>query len=178
MKTIRTMILAFLMLASESMQAQDAVQKQSVQQFKYGYFSYQQTLESMSGYALAQHNLEEQKAKYKAEMKRAEDEFNAKYEEFLDGQRDFAPAILKKRQAEIMELMEKNLAFKDESKRLIKEAETALFAPLKTRLANAVLKVGKERGYAFILNTDANTAPFINPMVGEDATAYIKEAAK
>ena len=85
-------------------------------QFKYGYFSYQQTLESMPGYAVAKRNYEGLKAKYEAEMKRAEDEFNAKYEEFLDGQRDFAPAILKKRQAEIKELMEKNLAFKDESK--------------------------------------------------------------
>lgn len=184
MKTIRFIALAVAMLtcgcamAQETAPVQQVQQTQQTPQFKYGYFSYQQTLESMPGYAVAKRNYEGLKAKYEAEMKRAEDEFNAKYEEFLDGQRDFAPAILKKRQAEIKELMEKNLAFKDESKRLLKQAETEMFAAVKTKLATAVLKVGKERGYAFILNTDSNTAPFINPMIGEDATAFIKEATK
>lgn len=178
MKTIRFIALAIVVLASMSIKAQDVATQQPIQQFKYGYFSYQQALESMAGYAIAKRNLSDLKAKYEAEMKRAEDEFNAKYEEFLDGQKDFAPAILKKRQAEIKELMEKNLTFKDESKQQLKQAEKELFAPLKTKLANAILKVGKDKGYAFILNTDSNTAPFINPTIGEDATAFIKEAAK
>ena len=145
---------------------------------KFGYVSYSTLLETMPDYAVAMCKYAQLEEKYAAETRRVEDEFNAKYEEFLDGQRDFAPAILKKRQAEIKELMEKNLAFKDESKRLLKQAETEMFAAVKTKLATAVLKVGKERGYAFILNTDSNTAPFINPMIGEDATAFIKEAAK
>lgn len=178
MKTIRFIAIAIFVLTSLSINAQEVTLQQPVQQFKYGYFSYQQALESMNGYAIAKHNLSELKAKYEAEMKRAEDEFNAKYEEFLDGQKDFAPAILKKRQAEIKELMEKNLAFKDESKQQLKQAEKELFAPLKTKLANAILKVGKDKGYAFILNTDSNTAPFINPTIGEDANGFIKDAAK
>ena len=49
---------------------------------------------------------------------------------------------------------------------------------MKTKLANAILKVGKERGYAFILNTDSNSVPFINPAYGEDALQYIREAAR
>ena len=71
--------------------------------------------------------------------------------------------------------MEKNLAFKDETKQLLKEAETELFGQLKTRLANAILKVGKEKGYAFILNTDSNSVPFINPAFGENALQAIKD---
>ncbi len=50
-------------------------------------------------------------------MKRATDEFNLKYEAFLDGLKDFAPAIRMKRQAELQELMEKNMAFKQEAAR-------------------------------------------------------------
>ena len=106
MKTIRFIALALATLtcgcamAQETAPVQQVQQTQQTPQFKYGYFSYQQTLESMSGYAVAKRNYDELKAKYEAEMKRAEDEFNAKYEEFLDGQRDFAPAILRKRQAD------------------------------------------------------------------------------
>ena len=74
--------------------------------------------------------------------------------------------------------MDKNLAFKDEAKRQLQQAEPEAFAQLKTKLANAILKVGKERGYAFILNTDSNSVPFINPAYGEDALQYIREAAR
>ncbi len=58
-------------------------------QVKIGYFSYQEAFESMPEYALAQANLKDLKSKYDAETRRVEDEFNRKYEEFLDGQSDF-----------------------------------------------------------------------------------------
>ena len=67
-------------------------------QVKFGYFSYEEAFQSMPEYALAQANLKDLKSKYDAEMKRVEEEFNRKYEEFLDGQGDFAPTILQKRQ--------------------------------------------------------------------------------
>ena len=178
MKTIRLMALAIMTLFCANAFSQDTTAHKQSQQLRYGYFSYRQALEAMPGYAIAKSRLAEIKAKHEAELKRAEEEFNAKYEEFLDGQRDFAPAILRKRQAEIKELMEKNLAFKDETKQLLKEAETELFGQLKTRLANAILKVGKEKGYAFILNTDSNSVPFINPAFGEDALQAIKDETK
>lgn len=63
----------------------------------------------MPGYAIAKHNMDELREKYDAETKRVETEFNAKYEEFLDGQRTYAKTILEKRQAELRELMEKIL---------------------------------------------------------------------
>lgn len=44
----------------------------------------------MPGYAIAKHNMDELREKYDAETKRVETEFNAKYEEFLDGQRTYA----------------------------------------------------------------------------------------
>ena len=38
--------------------------------------------------------------------------------------------------------------------------------------------VGKEKGYAFILNTDSNSVPFINPAFGENALQAIKDETK
>ena len=66
----------------------------AAQQVRFAYFSYQNVLHAMSGYAIAQHNMDELRAKYDAEAKRSEAEFNNKYEEFLDGQLDFAPSLL------------------------------------------------------------------------------------
>lgn len=145
-------------------------------QTRFGYFSFDNVLKSMPDYVMAQRSIDDLKQKYDAEMKRAEDEFNSKYEEFLDVQKDLVPAILRKRQAELQEMMQKNINFKNESQRLLKQAEADAFAPVKNKLYNALTKVGQSQGYAFILNTDGDACPYVNPEMGEDATELIKEA--
>lgn len=145
-------------------------------QTRFGYFSFDNVLKSMPDYVMAQRSIDDLRQKYDAEMKRAEDEFNSKYEEFLDVQKDLVPAILRKRQAELQEMMQKNINFKNESQRLLKHAEADAFAPVKNKLYNALTKVGQAQGYAFILNTDGDACPYVNPEMGEDATELIKEA--
>lgn len=145
-------------------------------QTRFGYFSFDNVLKSMPDYVMAQRSIDDLRQKYDAEMKRAEDEFNSKYEEFLDVQKDLVPAILRKRQAELQEMMQKNIYFKNESQRLLKQAEADAFAPVKNKLYNALTKVGQAQGYAFILNTDGDACPYVNPEMGEDATELIKEA--
>lgn len=145
---------------------------------RFGYFSYEEVLHTMPGYAIAKHNMDDLRAKYDAETKRAEDEFNAKYEEFLDGQRSFAPSILEKRQAELRELMAKNVTFKAEAVRLLQQADADAYAPLKAQIDAAVQKVGKVKGLAFILNTDKGAFPYVNALCGEDVTLLIKENLK
>lgn len=145
-------------------------------QTRFGYFSFDNVLKSMPDYVMAQRSIDNLRQKYDAEIKRAEDEFNSKYEEFLDVQKDLVPAILRKRQAELQEMMQKNINFKNESQRLLKQAEADAFAPVKNKLYNALTKVGQAQGYAFILNTDGDACPYVNPEMGEDATELIKEA--
>ena len=147
-------------------------------QVKFGYFSYEQILKWMPEYKIVVDNMNDLKSKYDAETKRVEEEFNKKYEEFLDGQRDFAPTILQKRQTELQELLNRNVAFKAESERLLAEAEKEAFAPLHQKLSNALKAIGAQNGYAFILNTDGNACPYIDPTMGEDVTNMLKEALK
>lgn len=144
-------------------------------QVKFGYFSVDAILNAMPDRAVADRNLADLKQKYDAEMKRAEDEFNTKYEEFLDSQRDLVPTILHKRQAELQEMMEKNVAFRKEAERLLKQAADDAYAPLRRKINEAAAKVGRARGYAFILNTDGDACPYVDPAQGEDAAIFVKE---
>lgn len=139
----------------------------------FGYLSYDQVLKSMPEYVITQKKMADLTAQYEAETKRVEDEFNTKYEQFLEGQRDFPPTILQKRQSELEELMEKNIAFKEESRQLLATAEKESMAPLHEKLAAAIQQVGTSRGLAFILNTDQNAVPFINPSMGIDVTEAV-----
>ena len=147
-------------------------------QVKIGYFSYQEAFESMPEYALAQANLKDLKSKYDAETRRVEDEFNRKYEEFLDGQRDFPKSILQKRQSELQELMAKNVEFKNKSNKELEDAENFAMGNLKARLNEVLSTIAQQRGLALIVNTDSDACPFINPALGEDINEIVKDALK
>ena len=142
-------------------------------QVKFGFLSYSQALQSMPDYAVAKENLAKLEEQFETEMKRAEEEFNKKYEEFLEGQQEFAVSIRNKRQSELQELMQKNMAFKQEARRLLKNAEADAMKPLHEKLKAVLAKVGQQRGLAFILNTDGDALPYVDPAQGEDVTEVI-----
>ena len=181
-KNLLFLALALVALSASAQQNQTPAEQSAAivaqPALRFGYFSFEQVFHTMPGYAIAKHNMDELRAKYDEETKRVETEFNTKYEEFLDGQRSYAKTILEKRQAELRELMEKNIAFKAEANRLLKQAEDEAFAPLKAKVNEEAQKMGKEKGFAFILNTDNNAAPYLNAEMGEDITAALEEKLK
>ncbi len=144
----------------------------------FGYLNYQRALQSMPHYALVQEKMANLRKQYEAEMQRVTDEFNSKYEEFLEGQREFPKTILQKRQSELQELMQKNIAFKQQSLDELAKAEQEAMAPLRIKLIEALGKIGRERGYAFIVDTDQKALPFINPAMGEDINQTVQDALK
>ena len=141
---------------------------------RFGYVSYDSVMVTMPEYAEMQQNMALLREQYEAEQKRVEEDFNKKYEEFLDGQASFPKTILQKRQSELQEMLDKNIAFKKESQKLLNDAETEMLEGLKSAIAAALITIGQERGYAFILDTDKEAVPFINPELGEDITNDVK----
>ena len=145
---------------------------------KFGYLSIDSVLLSMPEYAQMQQDMATMRQQYEAEMKRVEDDFNKKYEEFLDGQKNFPKTILQKRQSELQEMLDKNIAFKKEGLQMSDDTEKTQKDVILMMIDMAVKTIGKQRGYAFILNTDANATPWLNPALGEDITAAVKEMLK
>ena len=163
---MKKLILFFLLLATMPALAQS--------ELKFGYLSYNAVIQAMPEYAAMQNSMAELRQKYEAEQKRVEDDFNKKYEEFLDGQKSYPKTILQKRQSELQEMLDKNIAFKKESQRLLSQAEEEAMAPIRVRLAEVLDAIGRERGYAFIVNTDEKAALWLNPAMGEDVSAAVK----
>ena len=146
--------------------------------FRFGYLSYEAALQAMPEYAIVQKKMADLRQQFQAETLRVEDEFNRKYEEFLEGQREFPKTILQKRQTELQELMERNIKFKENSQEELSNTEKSLMAPLKIRLIETIGKIGRDRGYAFIVDTDNQALPFINPAMGDDVTQFVQNALK
>ena len=166
----KVLLLIFTCLAL-SVQAQD-----NVPSLKIGFLSYDSALKAMPDYVQTQQKLATLRTEYDKELKRVEDEFNRKYEEFLDGQKDFPKTILYKRQTELKELMERNVTFKANSRRELAEAERTAMAPLRQTLNATLAEIAKERGFALILNTDADACPYIDPLMGEDINQLVHDA--
>jgi outer membrane protein len=160
MKKFLLVIFACIAMAA---QAQD-----NAPALKFGYLSYDMALKSMKDYATVQMRMDSLRSAFNAEMQRVEDEFNRKYEDFLDGQKDFPRTILLKRQTELQDMLQKNIAFKQQSIQEIKDTEAQLMAPLRIHLNEAIATVARERGLALVVNTDANACPFIEPTMGVD----------
>ncbi len=142
-------------------------------QLRFGYLNYDSIMHVMPEYAKAQENLANLKVKYEQEATRGEEEFQRKFSEFLQGQKDFPENILVKRQAELQTLMETGIKFREEAQKLLSRAEQDLLSGIRARLDEVIRMVGTEQGYAWVLNTGGNACPFINPTFGEDATEAV-----
>jgi outer membrane protein len=168
----------FLVLLVAFVSIHAFAQDEATPSIKFGYLSYQAAIKSMADYSLVQQKLTDLKAQYQAEAMRVEDEFNRKYEEFLEGQREFPKSILQKRQTELQELMEKNIAFKNSSREQLAKEETEAFAPLYNKLNETLAKICAEKGYAFIIDTDIKAVPVVNPLMCEDINQVVQDALK
>lgn len=165
MKKILLVIFACIAMAA---QAQD-----NAPALKFGYLSYDMALKSMKEYATVQMRMDSLRSAFNVEMQRVEDEFNRKYEDFLDGQKDFPRTILLKRQTELQEMMQKNIDFKQQLQRELTDTEAQLMAPLRIHLNEAIATIAREQGLVLVINTDANACPFIEPAMGVDVNELV-----
>ena len=168
----KTVLFLLLTVVSLAVSAQDT--KDSVA-IKFGYLSYDSVMVAMPEYAEFKTNMAQLREQYEAEQKRVENDFNKKYEEFLDGQATFPKTILQKRQSELQEMLDRNIDFKKQSQKMLNDVEANLMNTIKTTINTAVSIIAQERGFAFVLNTDKEAVPFINPAQGEDITEAVKK---
>jgi outer membrane protein len=142
---------------------------------RFGYLSYDVALKAMPEYVKAQEVIGKQRTAYETEVKRVEDDFNAKYEAFLEGQSEFPRTILLKRQNELKELMQHNLEFKAQARQELQKAETEALKPIRAKLNETLGVVAREYGLSLIINTDSNACPYIDPVMGKDVQDLVVE---
>lgn len=162
-KTIALSLLLILTLAVKA------------QTIRFAHFSYNEVLRAMPDYAEAQQVIEQLRKQYSDEAQRMANEFSNKYEDLLEDYNTLAPAILSKRQAELQQLAQQGATFKNDAQKLLSQTEDQKLAPVKQRLSDTLSSYAKEQGYAFVINTDGNNLPYVDPAQGDDITTKLKE---
>lgn len=136
----------------------------------FGYFRYNKVLKQMPEYAQVCKDYEELKKKCDAEIARNEEQLTRSYVAYLDGQNEFPEPILRKRQKELQELVDKSIAFREELQMWLGTAHDSLFVPLRAKIDDAVSRVCLHNNLAYIIDLDEAGYKFINPTCGFDIT--------
>ena len=179
---MKRILFVILSLFALTIQAQTEAPAEStdtvVTQIRFGYLSYEAALKSMPEYEATLDSVTRLREAYQKEIQRVEDDFNQKYELFLEGQKEFPKTILLKRQNELKTLMQHNIEFKAQAREELQKAEVDVFIPLKQRLNGVLATIAKEYRFALVINTDANACPFIDPTMGLDIQQMVEDYLK
>lgn len=142
---------------------------------KFGYLSYNDVMIHTNEYAEVQATIKALRDVYEKELQRSEETFSKQFAEYIEGQKSFPENILLKRQKELQQTMEEAVQFKQEAKRMLEAKEKEVTDSLRKKIDKAISQIGVERRYAFIINTDGDTYPFVNSGIGEDVTAAVMQ---
>lgn len=130
-------------------------------------------LPRMPQYLAMQESLKALKAQYEAEAKKSENDFQRKFEEFMQGQKDFPKTILDKRQNELQIMLETNAEFRIKAQQLLAEAESSMLADVKAELQEAVAIVAQQKGVSIVYDLDDGSVPYIVQGLAADLTVAV-----
>ena len=111
---------------------------------------------------------------YEDEIKRASDEFNKKFAEFQQEQKNLPQNILERRQKELQELSEKGMQFQQDAQQQLQKAYADMMAPIYEKMEKSVQTVAKAGGYIFVFDLNRTDIPYVDETQAKDITNDIK----
>lgn len=137
-------------------------------QTKFGYFNYNKVFQQHPQYAELKAEYDTLVCRCEKELMHNENELTRAYVSFLDGQRDFPEPILRKRQKELQELVDKSVKFRIELKRWLSQVKDSLFVAITNNVNEAIERVCLYNNLSYAIDLEKNCYAFINPLFGVD----------
>lgn len=142
-------------------------------QVRFGYLNYSEAQQQVPQYKEAKAHYDELLRRCEQELLRNEEELTRNYVSFLDGQRDFPEPILRKRQKELQDHVDRSVQFREEVKKWLVQAHDSLFAPVNAIVDDAIARVCMHNGLAYVINLEEAGYLFVNPAMGLDVTKAV-----
>ena len=141
---------------------------------KFAHFRSMDIILVMPEYAKAQTDIQAMQKTYEDEIKRTSDEFNKKFAEFQQEQKNLPQNILERRQKELQDLNDKGLQFQQDAQQQLQKAYADMMEPIYKKLEDTVKAVGKAGAYTFVFDLNRTDIPYINEAESKDITNDIK----
>lgn len=165
MKNLRNVALMMLVLmgtASFTAQAQA----------KFGHINTNELLRMMPGREEATVQLERYAEDLENTFVAMQQEFQTKYQDYLENQETYSTLVRQSRERELQSLQERIMEFQESAQQDIMEQESRLLNPIIEMARNAIEKVGREQGFNYIFDTSGGTLLFWEG--GEDIMPLVR----
>jgi outer membrane protein len=144
------------------------------QTLKFGHVSAQEVISTMPELTKAQTELQTLEKKYSDEVQRTNEEFNRKYQEFLDARDSLPQNISERRQKELQDMMQRSEQFQQEAQQAMTQKQQELMTPIYQKLDNAIKVVGEAQGMIYVFDVSRTPIPYINANQSIDVTSLVK----
>jgi outer membrane protein len=118
----------------------------------------------------AQKQLEKLSATYDAEYKVMAEEYQRKIKKYGEEESTVTDAVNATRQTEVQDLIKRITDYRDNAQKELQKKEGDLVKPLMDKVRASIIKVGKAKGYQYVLN-----AADLLLTDGPDLTADVKK---
>lgn len=140
---------------------------------EFGYFSLKEVMDSLPEYSEAQNNYNSLLELCDAEIAQCEETLTRNYVSFLDGQNTFPEPILRRRQKELQEQVDRNVVLRDQLNEWLVQAHDSLFNPIVKKIDAAIERVCLRNNLAYAIDTDKEAYRFVHPDYGVNITKLI-----
>lgn len=148
----------------------------AAQTLKFGHVATSEIIPLMPEFTAAQSEMEKFQKTFDEEMKRLEDEFNKKLQEFQTANADGnLPAnIQERRQKELTDLSQRAEQYQQDFMQQGQQKQAELLNPIYQKVDKAIKEVGEAEGYIYIFNISTTAIPYINESQSTDVSAKVK----
>lgn len=160
-------------VAVDSIKPQVAVERPRPRTLVMGSIRTNTILQNMPQYKAMQASMQALREQYEAEARKSEEDFQRKFEEFLQGKDEFPKTILEKRQNELQSILEANANFRIKVQELLAEAEKSLMADVRAEMNDAIAVVAQDKGVSIVFDLDNGSVTYILSGLAVDLTADV-----
>ena len=141
------------------------------QSHKIGIVDSQKVLSEMPEMKSMQSELDNLAKKYEDTLVQLQKEFQTKYQDFVKEQQTMVESIKSRKQQELEDLSKRIQDLNNVAQQDMQKKQVELFAPIQTKLREAINKVGNDGGFTYIM--DSSQMLYVGNG-SEDVTSLVK----
>jgi outer membrane protein len=146
MKQLKSLLIATVLFFGASQVAQA--------QAKIAHVDISEIMGKMPAMLEAQKQLEKLSTTYDADYKTMVDEFQARVKKYDTEQSTVSDKINEERAKEVQDMQKRIVDFRDNAQKELQKKEQDLTKPLYDKIRASIQKVGKAKGYQYVVNSD------------------------
>ena len=130
-------------------------------------------INAMPEYTKARTDLEALANQYEDELKRIQDEFRTKLEDYQKNGETLPETMKQRRQQELQDLDTRMTQYRQTAEEDLSKQESTKLAEISEKVGKAIKEIGSAGGYVYIMDVTSGI-PFINETLSTDVTDQVK----